>query len=412
MRSLAPCLDLFRAAPWVTQARLLCWGVAGALVSLCLLTADVANHTALGVMNAAGEHIARDFINYWAGALLAAAGKADRAYSIPAFLAFERSLVGPASEFKIYGYPPVAMLLAWPLSWFSFVPALVLWAGSGVLLCSTLLSRAIGWRLAVLAAIGAPASFLNLLSGQNGYFTAALFAGGLMLLERRPFMAGLLLGTLCYKPQLGLLLPVALVAGGQWRAVAAAALAVAALCLATLALYGADTWLAFFHQLAFQRHLMEAGRSFWPRMPTVFAALRLLGAPDTVAWGVQSLSALLAGIAVWRVWRSAAAAEIKFAALGVAMFLATPYAWDYDMVVLLFAAGWIAVAARRDGVMPWDRIVAVALAALPLVMILSARDIGLQLGPIGLWLALAALTGRAGVMSLRSGAASARTAAT
>jgi hypothetical protein len=54
------------------------------------------------------------------------------------------------------------------------------------------LSRLIGWRMAALATIGAPAAFLNVLTGQNGYFTAVLLGTGLLVLERRPTLAGIL----------------------------------------------------------------------------------------------------------------------------------------------------------------------------------------------------------------------------
>ena len=63
------------------------------------------------------------------------------------------------------------------------------------------------------ARAGAPAVFINAVGGQNGTWTAALFGGGLSLLERRPLLAGGLLGLLSYKLQLGLLIPVALLAG-------------------------------------------------------------------------------------------------------------------------------------------------------------------------------------------------------
>ena len=73
------------------------------------------------------------------------------------------------------------------------------------------------------ALLAAPAVFINAVGGQNGTWTAALFGGGLSLLERRPLLAGGLLGLLIYKPQLALLIPVALLAGRHWRAFAAAA---------------------------------------------------------------------------------------------------------------------------------------------------------------------------------------------
>jgi hypothetical protein len=50
------------------------------------------------------------------------------------------------------------------------------------------------------------------------------------VLERRPYLAGSLFGLMIFKPQLGLLLPVALIAGRQWRVFAAAAATAPACC--------------------------------------------------------------------------------------------------------------------------------------------------------------------------------------
>ena len=52
--------------------------------------------------------------------------------------------------------------------------------------------------------------------------------GGLLLLDRRPVLAGILFGALCYKPHFGMLIPVALAASGRWRAFGAAAASAAA----------------------------------------------------------------------------------------------------------------------------------------------------------------------------------------
>lgn len=52
--------------------------------------------------------------------------------------------------------------------------------------------------------------------GQNSFLTAALLGGSLLLLDKRPIVAGVLIGLLSYKPQFGLLIPLVLVATGRW----------------------------------------------------------------------------------------------------------------------------------------------------------------------------------------------------
>ena len=50
-----------------------------------------------------------------------------------------------------------------------------------------------------------------------------LLGGALVSLDRRPLIAGILFGLMAYKPQFGLMIPIALAAGGYWRSFSAAA---------------------------------------------------------------------------------------------------------------------------------------------------------------------------------------------
>src|SRR4029079_8515875 len=134
------------------------------------------------------------------------------------------------------------------------------------------------------------------------------------------------------------------------------------------------------------------------RMPTAFAAARVLGAPATLAYAAQLVSCILAVSSVVFIWRSSAAHETKAAALIVATFLATPYAWDYDGVVSIFAAAWIAREGLRAGFLPWERLAIVALLVLPLVSMVTTKLAGLQVGPVVLWFVLLLLL-RRGLLS-------------
>src|SRR5271170_2864240 len=215
--------DALRYARWLTRERLVRWGSFCAFLTIGLLALDAAANTVNGITSVATEQLGRDFINYWSGALLVAAGHPEIAYDAGSYHAFQQSLVGPEMGWKIYSYAPTMMLLSRPLADLTFVHALFVWVLLGMAFSTWSLSRFIGWPMAALAMIGAPTAFWNLLSRQNGCFTAVLLVWGLTLVERRPLVAGILLGMLCYKPHLAILLPVALAAGGHWRPLAAAA---------------------------------------------------------------------------------------------------------------------------------------------------------------------------------------------
>ena len=101
---------------------------------------------------------------------------------------------------------------------------------------------------------------------QNGAWTAALFGGGLGLIERKPLIAGGLLGLLVYKPQLGILIPIALLAGRHWRAFAAATIVACTLIALSALIFGAEIWGEYVRNLAVLRTVsLEDGSNVWHR---------------------------------------------------------------------------------------------------------------------------------------------------
>ena len=382
-----------KEAPWLTRERLLIYGFLRACVATGVLALDLASHMKPGLTNIAGEHFGTDFLQFWTSARLAAAGRPEAAY-----------LVGAPDHIaeQATAYPPIVMLLCRPLAGLSYAHALLVWASLGLGLFTWSLSRLVGWEIAVFAAVGTPAAFLNNFLQQDGYYTAALLACGLMLVERRPVPAGILLGMLCYKPQLGILLLPALIAGGHWRVLLAAAATALLLAAATAILLGESTWIAFFDRMLLQRQFMEWRAPAWSWMPTVFAMMRLIGASAPAAYALQGLSTICATVAVVALWRERCPPAIKSAGLVVAAFLATPYAWDYDAVILVFAAAWFAIEAAKTGFLPWEKIAMFTLLTLPALSLGPAKLLGLQIGPILLWLAIAVIL-RRGIAYTRPG---------
>jgi hypothetical protein len=374
-------VDAVKYARWITRERLILWGTFWALLSVALLAHNTVAYPPSGVSRGG------DFINYWSGALLAASGRPEVAYDLGPYQGFQQSLVGAAFGWRIYSYPPVMLLLCWPLAFLPLVRALLTWSLFGIGLCAWSLSRLVGWRMAVVATIGAPAAFFNLVDGQNGYYSAALLVWGLTLADRRPMLAGLLLGMLCSKPQLGVLLPVALVAGRQWRTLAAAAAWAILLVAASTILLGPGAWLGFFDQMLLERRLLQFGSSTWAGMPTVFVLMRMAGADLTAAYLMQGVSAISAAAAVALLWYRRSPFGVKSAGLAVGVFLVTPHAYYYDMIILVFAAAWLANEAVKTGFLPWEKIAILMLLILPALSLLPALA-GFQIGPILLWLTM------------------------
>ena len=112
----------------------------------------------------------------------------------------------------------------------------------------------------LLPALAYPAVFVNLTHGHNGFLTAMLFGLALLSLNKRPIIAGLLIGCLAYKPHFGLLIPLALLAGGYYRTFASAAVTVIALCAASTLAFGMEIWPAFFDSFSASKNIVLGRR--------------------------------------------------------------------------------------------------------------------------------------------------------
>ncbi len=344
---------------------------------------DLLQQTSVGLTNGAGRPFGDDFINYWSGAFLAWHGRVAEIYKPFAFHVFEQSVVGARLNDYHYSYPPVLPLLTFPLAFIPYVPALFAWLAAGWYAFYRALRLAMPGQGALLFALATPAVFINAVGGQNGTWTAALLGGGLGLLERRPLLAGSLLGLLIYKPQLGLLIPVALLAGRHWRAFGAASVVGAGLLVISTIWFGSDPWAMYLRNLdVLRRVILEDGFGVWHRFVSVFVGARRLGASVEVAYVMQGVAGLLACIAVARVWFGQASAGVKNAVLVLGTCFATPYLQDYDLVFGALAVAWLWQAPDVDRS---DRKLLAAcglLLLLPLVAASLAHLSGLALGPL------------------------------
>jgi hypothetical protein len=209
-------------------------------------------------------------------------------------------------------------------------------------------------------------------------------------------LAGVLFGLLSYKPPMGVLVPIVLLASGRWRTLFAAAVTAVALAGLSLLLFGAEIWRAFFDALPFTRHvLIEKGEIQFYSMQTVFAGARLLGAGIATAYVAQIVAAAVAAaILVW-IWRQDIQFELKASALAAAIALAAPYMLYYDLVVLGLTIAWLALEGRRSGFLPFEKSLLVVAWLLPLICEPIASSVRVPLTPVVCFLLLAMIIRRA-----------------
>src|SRR6202163_1477004 len=326
-----------RSGEWLTPAR--ARGYSLILLGIC--TIAIAGWIALsdGLIDRNGKPIGTDFSNVYAAGSVTWQGRPAEAYEPALQHAAEKAVFG-GREVPFYGwhYPPfffaVAVLVAAvPYGW-----GLAIWLATGLAAYLAAIRAILPGKETLLIASAFPAVFVNIGHGQNGFLTAALLGGALQLLDRRPWLAGVLIGLLAYKPQFGVLIPVALLAGGRWNTIGAAAATVAALVAISFVTLGSSVWHAFADSMTFtQTVVLEQGDTGWEKIQSVFSAARMWGAGVHSAYALQiALALMLAASLAW-LWQSNAVFELKASALATASVLATPYVLDYDLVVLAVA---------------------------------------------------------------------------
>ncbi|MFZ2005684.1 MAG: glycosyltransferase family 87 protein, partial [Stellaceae bacterium] len=200
-----------------------------------------------------------------------------------------------------------------------------------------------------------PDAWWNFGLGQNAFLTAALFGAGTLLVDRRPILAGLCFGALCYKPHFALLVPLALGIGGHWRAFLAAAISAATLVLLSLALFGLGTWQAFIATVGASHAMYESGRILFGGFVSPFGAMRLMGASIAASYAVQGVFTVMAAAVVGMVWRRGLSLPVRSAVLASATLLAVPLSLLYDMMIGAVAGCWLLRGAGRDTIPTWEK---------------------------------------------------------
>lgn len=315
-----------------------------------------------------GFAIGRDFLNTWMAGRSAFAGGPAAWFDFATYNAALKEVTGRPDLLPYHwSYPPHLLLFVWPLGLLPYLPAYVLWCVVGLALC-LLVARSAGVaRSHAMFLAVAPAVAVNVLGGQNGFFTAALLIGGLVQLDRRPVLAGILFALLTIKPQFGLLLPVLLIMTGRWRVIAATVIATAVLVAATSLWFGPAIWPEYFAKVMPYQHqaILDAGDFGWP-VSSAFVDARRVGLPPQVAWAAQAISSGAAvAIVIWAFWRRRDP-MLSLALFVTATFLFTPYMLNYDMVALAVV---VALLRERSDNTPADHVLALAVWTLPLSML-------------------------------------------
>ena len=314
-----------------------------------------------------------DFVSYWAAAQMALEGRNEAIYDIAAHHSVEMT-AAPVGGLLPFAYPPPFLLFVVPAGLLPYKVALAAW----VLVTGLLYVAAASASLRPRIALAHPAVLSNGLIGQNGFLTSAIFILGVRWIQDRPILAGAILGLMVIKPQLAVLLPIALIAGRHWRVIGVAA-GSASMLLATAAVcFGVGAYAGFLRMLPVYTDFMSAGGWPWNELASPFAFARYLGASAGTALTVHVAIAAFAASMVWYAWRSHW--TDRAAILAAATVLVPPYLFSYDALLLVLPLATLITNHRRRWLVP----IVWGLSALPL-----ANNFDLFAAPNGLPVAAA-----------------------
>jgi hypothetical protein len=333
------------------------------------------------LVSPSGAPIYTDFTTCWVAGMEALHREVASLYDPAEFQKIQTTLLGEQKFlYPNWPYPPTFSLIMAPFALLPYLWSFVTWTSITLLGCITVVYLIVRRSPAIPLVLASPFTLWNILAGQNGFLTASLLGASLLFLERRPVLAGVFIGCLTYKPQFGILLPVALVAAKQWRAVATAVATSALLVGAAAAAFGISAWEAFPKGLFQQsRVVLEAdglpdAAAMWNSLQTVYGLIRYLHGGAALASLAQAMTALLLAALVWFVWRSPTRYSLKAAILSAAALLASPYAFAYDFAAIAIPVAFLASDQMRSGWLKGEQTILLVLFCATLALLAIFRD--------------------------------------
>jgi hypothetical protein len=325
------------------------------VAQLAYLAASLVLHQWL--IDAEGRGIPADFVNVWAAGKLVLLGFPDWSYVWKVHKEIENAAVGYTFP-GYYGwhYPPPFLAIAAVLAWLPYAAAYAAWMVATFPLYVATIRGILGPKIGYWLAFGFPAVLANAMAGQNGFLTASLIGGTLAFMERQPLLSGVCLGLLTYKPQFGVLFPLALIASRRWTVFVTAALVALAMAGLSAAAFGIESWKAFFHWLPIASEaFLSEGKAEFGKLQSLYGLVRTLHGGEPLAWVLQLALSAAAAVTVCWFWFRKEPFPQQAALLGAAVLLATPYIYMYDVVALAVPVAFLLREALVTGFLPGER---------------------------------------------------------
>ena len=330
------------------------------------------------LIDKAGNIVFTDFFDWWVGSQVALNRNAAAVYDYSSFSAAQALVTKwrPQVEYFSYLYPPTMLLLFAPIARLPYVTGFFVWIGTTLCLYVIALYEILpSTTLIVLALLPLPVGKC-IHGGDSAFLMAGLLGLSLILMSQRPYLSGICLGLLAYKPQFVLFFPIALVATKQWRIIAAATLS-ASLSAATAAIvFGSNVWLLYLRCLETLSPATLLPQNMEGLDQTVLGLMRDIGGSPLSAWLIHIGVASLVTAAACVIWTRPVPYSLKAAAFSIGVLITTPHMFAYDLTAVSVPAAFLIADALEHGFLPGERFV---LAGCFMVLFLCFQ---LEIGPI------------------------------
>ncbi len=346
------------AASWLTTRRIRAHGV---ILALCLWSVYLWNIVTPGLLDRGGNLKGTDYLHFYILGSLALGHRGAQLYSMNIQSALAAQRVPTAAGIHYLPlYPPQVSMFFAPLARFSYPLALVLWLAICVLvygLCCYAIWRVCpnlrNYKLTVLILALAFPAFWHLIAwGQTSALALACFTLAFLTLRaKREFAAGLALGCLIFKPQLGIAAGVVFLFSLQWKVIAGALVTAVVQLGAAYFYYGVGSLRDWIHTLLnlpavlpllepriYQTHSL---RTFWSMLIPWPSGSLALYATTSIVVSVLTIAC----------WRNSLPLSLRYSALLLSTVLLAPHLTVYDLVILapafLLFSDWIVVRADQ-----------------------------------------------------------------
>ncbi|WP_125933252.1 glycosyltransferase family 87 protein [Kiloniella majae] len=332
------------------------------------------------MLDATNSPVGYDFITFWSAGYLALEGVPEAAFIRERIVEIQQLAVPGNDTVFLWHYPPTFMLLTTVLAAIPYLASYFLFIGGSFLFYVYSLKRLFQHRYAILLIVAYPAVYLTMVHGQNSLLSTGLLACAIVCFRSRPVLAGVFIGLLAFKPQLGVLIPLVLIVSQQWRVFWSAAVTTGVFVGLSLTVFGWELWDIFFQNMSVVKSLMGQGFLLSEKMPSLYITLKMIGFGDHFAyvmhWGMASG---VVGVLMW-LWYRCGPTNMAFAALIPAILLILPYLFDYEMTLLAIPIALLAMDMADKGGVFWEKAILVCGFVTPLILAGIGQNYGIQIG--------------------------------